>query len=211
MENSERPEQTETTEPQTNEQQTEKSDFVFEQAERSIEKALECKNEGNELFKLGQYDLAIDTYKEGLRYCPPDDEKTAAILYSNCSSCYFNLKDYDMCIECAGQAITLNKEYVRPLLSRASAYYELEKYEEANEDYQTVEKLDAGALDKPDIQRRLSVLKKKVDEINEKRKNEVLGNLKDLGNTILGKFGLSIDNFKMQQNENGSYNIAFQK
>lgn len=38
-----------------------------------------------------------------------------------------------MCIECAGQAITLNKEYVRPLLSRASAYYELEKYEEANE------------------------------------------------------------------------------
>lgn len=53
-------------------------------------------------------------------------------------------------------------------------------------DYQTVEKLDASALDKPDIQRRLSVLKKKVDEINEKRKTEVLGNLKDLGNTILG-------------------------
>jgi len=30
-------------------------------------------------------------------------------------------------------------------------------------------------------------LRKKIDEINEKRKTEVLGNLKDLGNTILGK------------------------
>ena len=38
-----------------------------------------------------------------------------------------------MCIECATQSITLNKEYIRPLLSRASAYYEMEQYEEANE------------------------------------------------------------------------------
>ena len=57
----------------------------------------------------------------------------AAILYSNCASSYFNLADYKMCIECATQSISLNKEYVRPLLSRASAYYEIEQYEEAHE------------------------------------------------------------------------------
>ena len=34
MENSERPEKTETTEPEINEQHPEKSDFVFEQAEK---------------------------------------------------------------------------------------------------------------------------------------------------------------------------------
>jgi hypothetical protein len=31
----------------------------------------------------------------------------------------------------------------------------------------------------------------------EKKKEEVLGGLKDLGNSILGKFGMSLDNFKM--------------
>jgi len=38
-----------------------------------------------------------------------------------------------MCIECATQSISLNKEYLRPVLCRAGAYYELEKYEEAND------------------------------------------------------------------------------
>ena len=56
-------------------------------------------------------------------------------------------------------------------------------------------------------------LKHKLDkehkESTEKKKDEVLGNLKDLGNKILGNFGMSLDNFKMQQNDNGSYNIQF--
>lgn len=76
---------------------------------------------------------AVEAYKEGLKYCPKDDEKTAAILYSNCASCYFNQAAWDMCVECATEAISLNKEYVRPVLSRASAYYELEKFEESYE------------------------------------------------------------------------------
>jgi len=44
----------------------------------------------------------------------------------------------------------------------------------------------------------------------EKMKNEVLGNLKNLGNMVLGKFGMSLDNFKMQQNPDGTYNIGYQ-
>jgi hypothetical protein len=43
-----------------------------------------------------------------------------------------------------------------------------------------------------------------------KMKDEALGKLKDLGNTILGNFGLSLDNFKMTQDTNsGSWNIRF--
>lgn len=40
----------------------------------------------------------------------------------------------------------------------------------------------------------------------------VTGKLKDLGNSILGNFGLSTDNFKMKQDpETGSYSINFER
>lgn len=37
---------------------------------------------------------------------------------------------------------------------------------------------------------------------------EVMGKFKDLGNSILGKFGMSLDQFQFQQNESGSYNLS---
>jgi hypothetical protein len=43
----------------------------------------------------------------------------------------------------------------------------------------------------------------------EKMKEEVMGNLKKAGNFILGKFGMSLDNFAMGQNPDGSYNVQF--
>jgi hypothetical protein len=43
----------------------------------------------------------------------------------------------------------------------------------------------------------------------EKMKTEVLTNLKGFGNTILGKFGMSLDNFKLNQNADGTYNINY--
>lgn len=38
------------------------------------------------------------------------------------------------------------------------------------------------------------------------------GKLKDLGNMVLGKFGLSVDNFKAEKDPaTGSYSIKFQQ
>lgn len=38
------------------------------------------------------------------------------------------------------------------------------------------------------------------------------GKLKELGNTVLGKFGMSLDNFKADKDPaTGSYSISFQQ
>lgn len=54
----------------------------------------------------------------------------------------------------------------------------------------------------------------RLTELNEKKKKEemdkMLGQLKDLGNSLLGKFGLSLDNFAMEKDPaTGKYSISF--
>lgn len=40
----------------------------------------------------------------------------------------------------------------------------------------------------------------------------VTGKLKEMGNSILGRFGMSVDNFKTVKDPNtGSYSVQFQK
>jgi len=53
-------------------------------------------------------------------------------------------------------------------------------------------------------------LQKLVDAKMDKLKTETMGKLKDLGNSILGNFGLSMDNFATVQDPNtGGYSISF--
>ena len=59
-------------------------------------------------------------------------------------------------------------------------------------------------------QKRLENCEKKEKEDLEKKKDEMLGQLKNLGNNLLGKFGFSLDNFKMNPQDGGGYNISFQ-
>jgi len=54
--------------------------------------------------------------------------------------------------------------------------------------------------------RRLQV---QYDDKMSKMKDEALGKLKDLGNSILGNFGMSLDNFNMKQDPaSGQWSIS---
>jgi hypothetical protein len=45
----------------------------------------------------------------------------------------------------------------------------------------------------------------------EKEKDEMLAKLKELGNGLLGKFGLSTDMFKFDPQPGGGYNMRFER
>jgi len=61
----------------------------------------------------------------------------------------------------------------------------------------------------PKIAATVARLQRQYDEKMAKMKDEALGKLKELGNSILGNFGLSLDNFKMTQDPNtGGWSIS---
>lgn len=56
----------------------------------------------------------------------------------------------------------------------------------------------------------LATLPARIATQQEKEKNEMMDKLKELGNGLLGKFGLSTDMFKFDQQPGGGYNMRFQ-
>lgn len=91
--------------------------------------------------------------------------------------------------------------------SRATLYEEADKLDESLGDYRKILEIDASNVEARANIARLTPI---VEERNERLKAEMMGKLKDLGNMILKPFGLSTNNFQMQQDPNtGSYSVNF--
>ena len=87
-----------------------------------------------------------------------------------------------------------------------NAYREEEEYEEAVKDAKRIEEIDPCFNNiRPTIRELEQLQKEKFD----KMKDEVVGGLKSLGNMFLGNFGMSVDNFQMANNPDGTYNIQY--
>lgn len=85
----------------------------------------------------------------------------------------------------------------------------MEKLDECLADYDKILELDA---DNTQYKQKRKQLAKQIDERNEKLKAEMIGKLKEVGNKVLGKFGMSLDNFKMVQDPaTGGYSIKYEK
>lgn len=68
------------------------------------EEARRLKEEGNELFKKGEYEEAVLKYEEALGECSEDEEKNLrAVCYANLATCLFKLERYEDSVERAGK------------------------------------------------------------------------------------------------------------
>lgn len=173
------------------------------------QKSIEIKNKGNQEFRDELYLESIQTYTDGLHICPLKHKNDRAILYCNRSASKIKLKRIEAAIDDCTKAIELNPGYQRAYLRRAAAFEEKDKLDEALEDYKKLLELDPGQKDAREAIHRLPPL---IQARNEKLKDEMLGKLKDLGNMFLKPFGLSTNNFKMQQDPNtGGYSVNFQQ
>ncbi|XP_012944074.1 tetratricopeptide repeat protein 1 [Aplysia californica] len=167
------------------------------------------KEEGNNKFRNGEYDEAIESYTEALSICPLSFLKERSIMFSNRAACKMKKELYDSAIADSSSALELHPHYLKALLRRAELYEKTEKLDEALKDYQQVLELDPSQH-----AARASCVKlaEQIKDRNEKMKDEMMGKLKDLGNLVLRPFGLSVNNFQMQQDPNtGSYSVQFQQ
>uniref|UniRef100_A0A3B4BJ99 Sperm associated antigen 1 n=1 Tax=Periophthalmus magnuspinnatus TaxID=409849 RepID=A0A3B4BJ99_9GOBI len=105
------------------------------------------KNEGNHLFKHGQFGDAIEKYTQAIEGCAEagvDSPEDLCILYSNRAACYLKDGNSTDCIQDCTKALELQPFSLKPLLRRAMAYESLERYQKAYVDYKTVLQLDTG-------------------------------------------------------------------
>ncbi|XP_054873267.1 tetratricopeptide repeat protein 1 isoform X1 [Amphiprion ocellaris] len=187
-------------------------ELTEEEKESRRQQSLTLKEEGNSQFKAGvcvsaDWSAAGQSYTEALVLCPVCFSRERAVLFSNRAAARLHLDLKDQAISDCSRAIELNPEYLRALLRRAELYEQTEKLDEALEDYKKVLDRDPNH---PGAREACMRLPQQIQERNEKLKEEMISKLKDLGNMILRPFGLSTNNFQVNQDSSsGSYSINF--
>ncbi|GAA5829868.1 hypothetical protein JCM11251_007914 [Rhodosporidiobolus azoricus] len=248
------------------EEQSDDGDEVEDQFEDSVwwtpselkeilDRAQELKTKGNAEFGQGRWEMALETYKEGLGELPvrttplahsvkgketalsheaeenekeevneeeDEQEKDAAemselrsILSANVAACLLKLERYKEAVNACDDALEEKPNYTKALHRRALANESIGSWSSlstALEDFDKIATLpDINPLLAKQIKEAQQRIPKKIEVQQQKEKDEVLGKLKDLGNTVLGKFGLSTDNFKFQEQPGGGYSMNFQR
>lgn len=205
-----KPESEHSVKPETKEEQVEAINDSGSNQKKALEDTNEAKMEGNKLFGNGLYEEALSKYELSLHFAQesPESLELRSICHSNRAICYLKLCKYAEAIKECTKAIELNPSYTKALVRRAEAHEKLEHFEEALDDLKKILELDPS---NDQARRGIRRLEPLIAQKQEKMKEEAIAKLKEMGNTILGKFGMSVDNFKSVKDPNtGSYSFSFQ-
>ncbi|KAG8439731.1 hypothetical protein GDO86_005777 [Hymenochirus boettgeri] len=135
----------------------------------NTEKALAEKEKGNNYFKAGNYDEAIQCYTRGMSADPYN-----AVLPTNRASAFFRLKKFAVAESDCNLAIALNRNYYKAYARRAAARLALKNFQGAKEDYEKVLELDTNNFDAKNELRKINQdLNSSVGFIQEKVSTEL--------------------------------------
>jgi len=108
-----------------------------EEAYHSPEKAEEARQQGNELFKAGNYPAAIEMYSEAMRRNPKDH-----VPYSNRAACYQKLMEWQLALKDADRCVEMDPTFVKGWSRKGGIHFFLKEYHRALEAYDRILKLD---------------------------------------------------------------------
>ncbi|KAL0739222.1 hypothetical protein Bca4012_015432 [Brassica carinata] len=155
--------------------------------EEAMARANEAKLEGNSLFVNGLYEEALSKYQLALELVHkfPECKGLRAICHSNRGVCFLKLSKYEETIKECTKALELNPTYAKALFRRAQAHEKLQHFEEAVTDLKKMLELDPSN----------DQARKGIRRLEPLAKEEYMSKLKEIGNSILDRFGRSEDNF----------------
>ncbi|XP_063676156.1 tetratricopeptide repeat protein 1-like [Bolinopsis microptera] len=186
---------------------TQENEYSDEDLIAVKDEVLSLKTKGNEIYKCGDYNSAMQIYSKAIVLCRSQLNDLRSILHANRAACHVSESEYKIAEEDCSISIELNPQYLKAILRRAQVREKLEKLSPALEDYKRVIELDFRQGIAVEAAKRLP---KEIEIQQEKMKEECMSKLKDLGNLVLKPFGLSTENFNMVQDPNsGGYNIQF--
>ncbi|XP_062990035.1 RNA polymerase II-associated protein 3 [Elgaria multicarinata webbii] len=175
------------------------------------EKALVEKEKGNNCFKQGHYDAAIECYTKGMNADPYNP-----VLPTNRSSAFFRLKKYSVAESDCNLALALNKNYTKAYARRGAARFALQNIEGAKEDYEKVLELDPNNFEakselrkieqalmsketsqpeETDACKNVEITEQEVKQMEEQQLKQKAITEKDLGNGYFkeGKYEIAIE------------------
>jgi len=194
-----------------------RDEFDEEQRERQAERHRrdmerrrgQGKDKDGEDKKDDEDDNDNDEEKGPAEFIPPRHTygSKLAVYYANRAATSLHLGNHEEAIQDCDIALLYNPTYIKALLRRCTANEHIENTEGALRDAKRAYELEpTNSVARKNVAR----LQKIEEERLEKLKEETMGKLIDLGNSILGNFGLSLDNFSaVQDPQTGGYSISF--
>ncbi|KAJ1180102.1 hypothetical protein NDU88_005326 [Pleurodeles waltl] len=91
--------------------------------------AVNLREEGNKLFKVGEYEAALSLYTKAIHLC--SNQTDVAVLHRNRAACYLKLENYSDAEADATKAIDVDGGDVKALFRRSQALEKLERLDEA--------------------------------------------------------------------------------
>ncbi|KAI0673482.1 hypothetical protein C8Q78DRAFT_1076487 [Trametes maxima] len=142
--------------------------------------------------------------------------KARAVLNANIGACFTKLvgfEDHKEVVSACSESLKDDPNYVKAMQRRAAANEQIGSWSSltsAQEDYKRLlELLPPNSPDLVGIRRSLVALPPRIEAAQKQETSEMLDKLKGLGNSILGNFGLSTDNFQFVPNGQGGYSMNF--